>query len=369
MTSKYAFDLAGPADDAQLRRRMAEDRMEGSIAISFRREPSYFAGCRVQGEATQVMKCVETASGRIVGLGSRSTSLAWVDGAQRRIGYLADLRGAPDVRGGTLLARGFALLRELHVRDPVPFYTTVIYEGNAPATRSLLGGRAGLPQFHDRGLVLTPALHLDFPRREIPVPGVAFGRASHAALHEIVGFLNRTRSARQFAPVCRGEDFGAGRFADLAAHDFFVARRGERIVGTLAAWDQGGFRQTHVERYSPLLARMRPLYNAAARVAPLKPLPAVGARIPYVYLAFAAAEGDDVALFRGLLRHACNALRRGPWHYAIASLHERDPLAVVLAEYRRVPAAGRLFVVNYDDGAGEVAALSARIPCVEAGCL
>ena len=76
MSSRYAFDLAGPADDAQLRARMAEDRMEGSIAISFRREPSYFAGCRVQGDATQVMKCVDTATGRIVGLGSRSTSLA-----------------------------------------------------------------------------------------------------------------------------------------------------------------------------------------------------------------------------------------------------------------------------------------------------
>ena len=119
----------------------------------------------------------------------------------------------------------------------------------------------------------------------------------------------------------------------------------------------------------PLLAGLRPLYNALARVAPIKPLPAAGARIPYVYLACAAVEGDDVAVFRGLLRHADGALRRGPWHYAIASLHERDPLAPVLAEYRQVPAAGRLFVVHYPEDAATVASLSLRVPYVEAGCL
>ena len=369
MSSRYAFELAGPADDAQLRARMAEDRMEGSIAISFRREPSYFAGCRVQGDATQVMKCVDTTTGRIVGLGSRSTSLAWVDGTARRIGYLADLRGAPDVRRGTLLARGFRLLRQLHDDDPVPFYTTVIYEGNEPALRSLVGARAGLPVYRDCGRVLTPAIHLDLPHLADPVRGVEFGRAAPGALPEIVAFLNRTLRARQFAPVYRDEDFGTGRFAALAAPDFFVARAGTRIVGTLAAWDQADLRQTHVERYSPLLARLRPLYNAAARVTPLKPLPPVGARVPYVYLACAAVERDDVGLFRGLLRFASNALRRGPWHYAIASLHERDPLASVLGEYRQVAAAGRLFVVHYAEDAAAVAALEPRIPYVEAGCL
>ncbi len=369
MSGRYTFDLAVPADDAQLRARMADDRMEGNIAVSFRREPSYFDGTRVQGESTQVIKCIDTTSGRIVGLGSRSTSLAWVDGSARRIGYLADLRGAPDVRRGTLLARGFRVLHQLHQRDPVPFYTTVIYEGNAPALASLVGGRAGLPIYQDCGRVLTPALHLDLPRRALRCRGIEIGRGAAAELPDIVAFLNRTLRVRQFAPVYREQDFGAGRFANLAPHDFFVARSNGRIVGTLAAWDQAAIRQTHVERYSPPLALVRPLYNLAARITPLKPLPAVGARIPYVYLGCAAVENDNIELFRSLLRHACNALRRGPWHYAIASLHERDPLAPVLAECRQIAAAGRLFVVHYPEDAAAAAALEPRLPYVEAGCL
>ena len=369
MSSRYIFDLAVPADDAQLRARMAEDRMEGPIAVSFRREPSYFGSTCVQGHATEIIKCVDTRTSRIVGLGSRSTSLAWVDGKPRRIGYLADLRGAPEVRCGTLLARGFRLLRQLHERDRVPFYTTVIYDGNTSALQSLVGARAGLPVYQDCGRLLTPAIHLDLPRRAIAMRGIEIGRGHPGDLPQLVDFLNRRLRERQFAPVYRVRDFARGRFVNLDARNFFVARSRGRLVGTLAAWDQASIRQTHVARYSPLLAALRPLYNLAAHMTPLKPLPAVGARIPFVYLACAAVENDDVDLFRGLLRSACNTLRRGPWHYAVASLHERDPLATVLGECRQIAAAGRLFVVHYPEDAAAVAALESRVPYVEAGCL
>ena len=369
MSERYRFELATVADDAQLRARMAEDRMEGNIAISFRREPSYFAGGRVQGERTAVIKCVDSATGRIIGLGSRSTSMMYVNGRPERIGYLADLRAAPAHRRGTLLARGYRFLRHLHERDPVPFYVTVIYEGNTPAFDALIGGRAGLPVYRDAGRLLTPALHFDFPRRHLRVPGIEIARGHDALLPEIVAFLNTQQGRKQFAPIYRADDFGTGRFTHLHAKDFFLALAGGKIVGTLAAWDQSRFRQTHVERYSMPLRALRPIYNLAARLSPLKPLPEPGARIPYIVLACLAVENDDATVFRCLLRAAYNELRRGPWHYAIAGLHERDPLAPTLDEYRGIDAAGRLFTVHYPEAESRVSALEPRVPYIEAGCL
>jgi hypothetical protein len=343
--------------------------MEGSIAVSFRREPSYFAGCRLQGDATQVVKCVETASGRIVGLGSRSTAQAFVDGRRVRIGYLSDLRLAPELRHGPLVARGYGMLRRLHAADPVPFYTTVIYEGNAPALAALVGGRAGLPRYVDWGRLLTPAIKLDFGVRQAGLAGVTLQRGSAARLPEIVEFLNRERSRKQFAPAVEAPQFGGGRLEGLTPEAFYLAVRGGRIVGTLAAWDQSGIRQTHVERYPVVLGLARPLYNALAALATLRPLPAPGARIPYVYLACAATEGDDVNLFRFLMRAVHESLRPGPWSFAIAALHEADPLATVLSEFRCIPAAGRLFVVHYPEDPLAIDPAVRRVPCVEAGCL
>jgi hypothetical protein len=348
---------------------MAADVMQGVIAVSFRREPSYFAGCRLQGDATQVVKCTDRVTGRIVGLGSRSTSLAFVDGRAERIGYLSDLRLAPELRRGTLLARGYRVLRRMHAADPVRFYTTVIYEGNVPAERALVGGRGGLPVYVNWGRLLTPALRLDFPARRERVSGVTLERGSAGRLQEIVAFLNRERMAKQFAPVLDEAQFTGTRLCGLRPESFFLALRRGRIVGTLAAWDQTSLRQTHVERYPRLLQLLRPAYNTLAALSPLKPLPAPGARIPYVYLACPAAEGNDVALFRFLLRAAHETLRRGPWSFAIAALHEADPLAQALGELRSIPAAGRLYVAHYPESPLAIDPPARRIPCLEGGCL
>ena len=367
--SAYRIELARPEDDAALRARMAQDAMEGAISVSFRREPSYFAACRLQGEKTQVVKCVERESGEIIGMGSRSTAPAYVDGVERRIGYLSDLRLARERRSGTLLARGYRYFRQLHAADPVALYTTVIYEGNQAATQALVGGRAGLPLYRDWGRLLTPALHLDLPVRQAKLPGVELERGSDGTLPEIAAFLNRWWREKQFAPVFRAEDVGRGRYAGLAARDFFLARRNGRIVASLAAWDQSALRQTHVERYTAALRLLRPAYNVLAKLTPLKPLPATGERIPYVYLACIAAEQNDVALFRLLLRAALEELRHGAWHYAIAGLHESDPLAAALGELRAIAAAGRLYVVHFADEPLEIASIARRLPYLEAACL
>ena len=155
--SRYEFSLAQLADDAQLRACMAGVWMEGRMAVSFRREPSYFAGCRVQGDAVQVLKCTDLRDGRIIGMGCRSSLRLHVNGEARRLGYLADLRGLPEGRQGSLLARGYRFLQELHECDPVPFYLSVIFDGNERALGSLLGARAGLPIYSPLGRIRTPA--------------------------------------------------------------------------------------------------------------------------------------------------------------------------------------------------------------------
>jgi hypothetical protein len=360
--------LAGPEDDADLRALMAAGRMEGAIAVSFRREPSYFAGCAVQGDGAQVIKCMEADTGKLVGHGCRSTLEVFVGGQRQRIGYLSDLRSFARYRGGTLLARGYRYLRDLHDADPVPFYYSVIYEGNQQAVSNLVGGRAGLPHYLDHGRILTPAIQLDLPRRRLNMPGIRIVDAQPSQLPAIVGFLNRQHATRDLAPVRAVAQFApGGRYSGLTAGDFLLAIDAEgEIAGTLALWDQSAIRQTHVERYSPGLALARPLYNAAARLLPFKPLPAIGARVPYVYLACACVRGQDLELFRVLLRAAYRRLRHTSAHYAIVGLHETDPLAEALQDYRSIPAAGRLYLVHYSDSPP---APLEGIPFVEAGCI
>lgn len=365
---KHHFRLATPDDDSALRARMAADIMHGRISISFRREPGYFVGAAVLGEQAQVIVC-ETAAGQIIALGSRSTRQAYLNGIASRTGYLSDLRIAREARKSTVLARGFEFLRTLHEADPVALYSTVVLDGNTAALDALTKVRAGLPYYQPLGRMLTPAVHLDFPRRVPRIPGVTLRRASIGDLPHVTGFLQREHARRQFAPVWDTAALTAPGIGRLRIEDFWLAERGGVLLAALATWDQHPLRQTHIEAYSKGLARIRPLYNLLARLSPLKPMPAQGEPVPYLYISALAVANDDPDIFNYLLASVCNALRTSPWHYAICGLHESDPLAAVLADYRRIEAAGLLYVVHYGEDADAFVALDDRVPYVDFGVI
>jgi hypothetical protein len=367
--TRFRFDLADETHDAALRRRMAEDWMEGRVVVSFRREPSFFAGRHLQGDRAQTLVCFDRQTDQLVALGTRTSAVAHVNGSPVRIGYLADLRFHPDYRRSTLLARGYRQLRKLHDADPLPFYTSVVYEGNEAALRALRGARAGLPVYREWGRVLTPALRLDRDLPAIEVPGVKLTSGVESDVPAIVEFVNARMATRQFGMRLTHEDFIGGRMNGLRPTDFVVARRDDQLIGTIGLWDQSAVRQTHVERYSGTLGIARPVVSALRVATGGHRLPAPGDRIPSVYLAcFAAAEDDD-RVAAGLLREALRRARRGGWHFAIVGLHERDPLADVIGRYPAVRAAGLLFVVHYAEDVQQVADLDDRPPHLEAGCL
>lgn len=367
MTS-YRFRLATREDDAALRTRMEKDILHGQISVSFRREPDYFAGIKLFGDQAQIVVC-EDDDGQIVGLGSRYVRQAYLNGIPSLTGYLSDLRIAPDARRGTLLARGFRFIRTLHETDPVHLYSTVVLDGNESALSALTQARAGLPVYRPLGRMLTPALHLDMERRIPKVAGVSVRRASAADLTCVTEFMRREHARKQFAPVWDVTALTAPGIGRLRIEDFWIAERGDTILGTLATWDQHALRQTHIEAYSKSLSRIRPLYNLLAKISPLKRLPAPGERVPYLYISALAIADDSPALFAHLLATVCNATRSGPWHYAICGVHQRDPLAAVLENFRRIEAAGLLFAVHYPEQASAFAELDNRVPYVDFGVI
>lgn len=353
--SRFKFSLAAPGDDAQLRERMASDWIEGAAAISLRREPSYFAVCRLQGKQVQVITGREASSGRIVAMGSRCITTTFIDGRPERTAYLADLFIDPAYRNGTLLSRTYRFLRELHETDPLPCHT-LIYNDNETALRHLTGGRAGLPLYRPCGRLLASSLHLTKRLPALTMPGVELQRADAGDLPEVIDFLNQCRLKHRWAPVLSLDDFRPdGRCGTLQPQDFFIARRHGRICATMAAWDQSDLRQTHVERYARPTAWLRHGYNLFARLRGMPRLPAPGQALPYVYLACIAAEDDDPALCRTLLRHVYNALCGGRWLYALAALHEDEPLSAVFADYRAAASAIRLYEVDFDATHGDAA--------------
>src|SRR5262245_20992347 len=77
---RFEFQLAMHEEDAQLRAILAATPMPGRIAVSFRREPSFFDAAVVDGAFHQVVICRDRQEGRIVGFGCRSVRDRFVNG-------------------------------------------------------------------------------------------------------------------------------------------------------------------------------------------------------------------------------------------------------------------------------------------------
>jgi hypothetical protein len=369
MSRRYSFDIAQPNDDSQLRACMAGNHMGEGISVGFRREPSYFDACTVQGEVSQIIKCTDSESGRIVGLGSRFVSDAFINGKIQKTGYLADLRCENDARKGLLLARGYQYLHKLHQQNPVDFYYTLILSNNSNALKMLTSQRAGLPIYHSFGKILSPAIHLDLPKRAIKIKGLKFSVANEKTMANVFAFIQKQYAEKQFSPAYQLSDFGTDRLRGLNREDIYVATFQNRIVATIAAWDQSAFRQTYIEKYSSLMRMAKPIYNVFSGLTPLKPLPEPGQKIPHLYFSLMAAENNNTAIFSALLRHVYSQRRLGKWHYAIAGLHEKDPLAECLSSYRSIAASGELFSVSYPGSQQAIEEPSQRIPYIELASL
>jgi hypothetical protein len=338
------------------------------IVVTLEREPSFLAACRIHGDA-QVFVGRDRETGRAVGMGTRAISRAYINGKEAELGYLADLRLLPEFRNGLLVARAYRFLRELQVNDRALFYTTVIFANNDLALRTIASGRAGLPRYHDFGLMYYPGINLTRCKPEIDGDfQITAGNA--ALLPAVVACLNRSGARRQFAPVHTVDDFRpGGRWVGLRPEHFLVATKSNAVVAALAIWDQRCFKQTRIFRYDGLYRWIAPCSTALHGLFGTPRFPPSGEVIPYCYFSFLSVDDENVPMARALLRAAYNAGVRGGYLYAMISAHERDPLLQAIREYRATPFAGRLFCVTYGDGEQELAKLEPRVPSAEAGTL
>lgn len=372
---RFRFELATTADDAGLRALLRRNPMDGgSMQVGFEREPGFFAAARAGSDTVQVGVAREAATGRIVGLGTRAVRRAYVNGeARSSVGYLSDLRLEPELRGGTLVARGYRFFRELHQDGLASVYYTVIFADNRQAMNTLATGRAGLPGYRDLGLLRCPGIRLGKRPPTTQIPGVSIERGRHDTLPEVVACLDRNGRRKQFAAVHTVEDFDpAGtRWPGFRVEDFFVARRDGRVVGVVGTWDQRGFKQTRLHGYVGALRWAAPVLNALRPLAPslLPQLPRVGESVPFFHVCFIAVDNDEVAVLSALLREVYLAYTKSEFFYFLVSLHERDPLLAALAGYSLIPFDGRLFRVTLSGEDERTNPLDGRVPGVEAATL
>jgi hypothetical protein len=315
---ELTVEFAAPSDDAGIRALMQRQAMPGRISIAFAREPDFSRGCAVTGDDYKIV--VARARDEIVGVACRSVRNVFLNGRETRLGYLGQLRVDDRFRGRWLVSRGFALLDEIHERDPLPAYLASIVDGNEVANAVLVRRR----KFREVARFQTLAMPLTRQRRGEIVAG------SLDQVPEIVRFLRTEGSRRQFFPVWTEESL---RNRDgLKIEDIRIARRGGAIAGVMALWDQTAYKQSIVRGYSGWMRMAQPF------------LPRVGEEIRSAYAALISASDPDI--FADLLAAIRTLASERKFDYLLIGLDARDPNLPVARKYRHYAYPSRLYLTD-----------------------
>lgn len=330
-------------------------RCLGRSGFQLEREPEFFAAARHEGGQYGTMAIRDRLTGRLAAMGSRSVHELFIDGQPQRVGYLSQLRIAPEHRRHTreVLRLGFEMLRQAHGEGEASFDITTIVTGNQAARRILEAGLPGLPRYQRLEDLVTFLL----PVRRLfrsATRGVHVASGSASSLPPILECLERFARRHQFAWHWTATNI-------LPPERYYVAFEGNRIAGCLALWDQRAFKQVVVRGYNRRLTWCRPALNLlGAR------LPQVGEPLAQAHLSHVAVDDDNPHVLAALLAAAMGDARRIELDYLTIGFAVRHPLCeVVRRSYRCREYLSGLYAVHWD----EPLAIDGRIPHPEVALL
>jgi hypothetical protein len=356
--------MALASDDAALRELFRQTPLPGTFEVTLEHEPCYFHSV---ADAARHDVFVGTRDGRVIGCGSRVTRESWWEGKESLTAYLGDLRCHPSMqrRAGWLIRDGYRALAGVAAESPTSVTWTAVFEENTTA-RKVLAGRPAkskmLPAYLDRGRLFCPILPV--PRRAKPprLSGVTWHQGKAGDWEEVAGFLNAQSSHRPLAPSHRASDFaGRLRWPCLDATDFLLARRGDRLVGSVAVWDLRPVRQVRLAALHGWLKQCRLPVNGLARLLGWPGLPRNGSILPMAFVSFLAVENEEPELAGAMLLAARALAARRGLGFLCACAHEDHPFAKVLGRLTAIPSHGRLYQVVLNGSHNEWPAIAPHI--------
>ncbi|HAZ14033.1 MAG: hypothetical protein A2X86_17155 [Bdellovibrionales bacterium GWA2_49_15] len=379
MSSTY-FNLATESDNEELLRFLHNNPMPGRVSVALERNPNFFFGAGIEGETHQTLVARTTDQNRIMAVGSRSVRMMWVDGQQRSIGYLGQLRIDHEFRSrGKFIIHGYQHMHELHdnmqkTESRADFYISTIVSDNKTAMRILGNNVKGMPKYRRYGELSSFLLPIGPRLSSCSTTGrVNIRQAVQADLTSILECLQRNNQRFQFAPVWTRENFSNPvRTHGLRVEDFILAEKAPgEICGVMALWDQTAFKQTVICGYSNVMDGMAKISRKLGELFHTPSLPKVGGAIPFAFVSHVAVDQDNQEVFLQLLSRMRQIARLREISFLTLGFADKHPFNLAIrnlllkVEYRST-----IFTVCWEDGAQAVAGIdSQRIPHLELAIL
>ncbi|MDY6787076.1 MAG: hypothetical protein SVK54_03010 [candidate division WOR-3 bacterium] len=291
------IDTATPSDDIYIRDILADTDMDTHISFHFDRKPSYFDSLETDG-FDNVTIVGRDREGDVQGFGTCVFRKVLWDREVQTIGYLHNLRLRKGFRNGYSLGFGYKKFNDIAAERGVKYYLTSIMADNKDALRILTSGKGTLPEYHFLTDYYTMIINGSRPIRA-GNSQYRIVKASEIGFDKIYeALLGIARQTNGFPYFTFEELFGTCHIPGFSGNDLFCALdNNHNIVGIAGIWDLSSIKSIAINRYSTLLALLRPFYNIFACTSGRPLLPPADSPVNYSYIfPFIAAEGHNECL-------------------------------------------------------------------------
>lgn len=327
---------ASPADNELLVELMAHVPMAGSLVVSTRRDPDFFALYEMQRGSAHGFVYDD---GKMAGMATALVRDGFLDERAGPVGYLGDLR----IRGVSRARRAFPFLYGKFFKDicdetGCDSYLTGVLASNAIALSSLTArkkGRDAQPYYHPLTRFEMASVQLIVPRRPKVISGVEVTTATAADVPALADLLARDHRRRPFGyRFDDGElEHRLARWPGFSLDDTFVARAGGRIVGVCTAWDSAPVKRYRVIRYARDMKALKLAVDVASLALRCPRLPREGEDFRSLYLTNLSIADDSPVVLRALLERVYARAWEKRVHFFSLPLYENDPLGPALAGF------------------------------------
>jgi hypothetical protein len=343
---------ASRADNELLVDLMAHVPMEGSLALSTRRDPDFFALYEIQRGSAHAFTYDD---GKMQGMAAALVRDGFLDGTAQKVGYLGDLR----IRGASKARRAFPFAFGKFFADVIAEtgcenYLTGVIASNALAMRSLAArkkGREAQPYYHPLTRFEMASVQMVLPRRARVVSGVDVTTAAPDDVAAIAAFLAKDHARRPF-----GYRFDDGEFEHrlatwpgFALESTFVARHDKSIVGVCTAWDPTPVKRYRVMRYANDMRAIKIALDVASKIVRCPALPNVGQDFRSLYLTNLSIADDSPVVLRALVERVYQHAWTKRVHFFALPLFDvpgGDPHAAALKGFITQKLAFQLYAVT-----------------------
>jgi hypothetical protein len=307
--------------------------IEANLTFFFDREPDFFAWPDAVFDEHQYLGLYSEE--QLIGYGLVGVLDGWVGDGWGSFMYGGDLRILPGWRGAGLAKR---IIREFIEGVPTGrrLGFMLVKDGNVAASELIEPRRWDMPRMEHRILCKFEAGNVMLLRSVGKPRRCRVRRARTADLERMADLVQRVLKGRLFAPRYDAERLArdATRVPGLWLDHYFLAERDGRLVGMLAAWDEGPLRRTTLLDYDLTGQALRTAYRAASLVLrSAAPLPDPGESFRSLTATRVVVADRDPGVLEDLLRAVVNEHIGAGYHMLHVGFTGEDPLRAALKPF------------------------------------